>query len=72
MKSDQKLKNYGRLPEGKRFKKLFDQKGDSAPWKMAKKFVTKNGLRPSETLYLCKKKMVSKNNDFRNKNMKNT
>ena len=54
MKSGQKLKNYGRLPQGKRFKKLFDQKGVSAPRKLCSFF----------------KKMEEKNNDFSSKNMK--
>ena len=35
MKSGQKSKIYGLLPGGKRFKKLFHQKGVSAPRKLS-------------------------------------
>ena len=46
----------GDIPRGKMLRKFFDEKGVSAPHKLSD-FV---------------KKMVSKNNDFRFKNMKNT
>ena len=44
------------FPRGKMLSKFFDEKGVSAPQKVSDFF----------------KKMVSKNNDFRYKNMKNT
>ena len=46
----------GDIPRGKMLSKFFDEKGVSAPQKVSDFF----------------KKMVSKNNDFRYKNMKNT
>ena len=56
VKFEKKRKFKSDFPRWKRLGEFFDEKGVSAPQKLSGFF----------------KKMVSKNNDFRRKNMKNT
>ena len=48
LNSGQNLKNYGRLPQEKRFKKLFDQKGVSAPRKLCSLLKEKNVIKKDD------------------------